>query len=115
MKLQRNFSTYDPDYGQIAVSWEPVFPRDCGWSYIYHCSRCGEVYARIAAWVGGTLVPFKAVAGCCLRCPGDRYYVPGSIETLTLHQWDAPADLLTYQCRRELDAFTLRHKEPSCL
>lgn len=73
-------------------------PEDYGVSYFWYCHQCGERYAeaRIEAR------PWRAVSGVCLNCSGNRWSIPGSLESLHLVGWPIPEVLIRYQLTREI-------------
>lgn len=88
-------------------------PDEVAKSLVYICTWCGSDYAKISVYkdsFDSFPEPFSAVHGCCPSCPGNRYYLPGSLESLTLVKWPVPLEVLHYQLQIELSYF----KEPTC-
>lgn len=90
--------------------WVPEYldkPSDWGCSYFWFCRNCGEKYAqaRIDQRV------WRAVSGVCLSCQGDRWSIPGSLESLHLVGWPVPDQIIRYQLAREI-AFLDDPKHP---
>ena len=85
-------------------SYEWTWPHTMAKSLAFLCTKCGITYAKLRTWkTRDSIEPFSAVHGCCHLCPGDRYYVPGSLECLSLLNWRGlPLEVVQYQLQVEL-------------
>lgn len=82
---------------------EPSDPRLGGSSIKWMCTSCGRNYASCEVVRDGSLGTFSFIHGCCLQCEGNRFYVPGSLECLTLTGWpEVPLPVLQYQLECEI-------------
>lgn len=77
----------------------PVMETIPGWSLFWYCFECGSKYAKMDT----TDQPWKAIAGCCPYCPGNRFCIPGTLETTMLLGWKVPLEVARYQLEREID------------
>ena len=77
------------------------------WSDLFFCHRCGTVYARIESYTNLRLSAWRPNSGLCLKCPGNRFAIPGSIERISAYEpWSSfPLEVVLYQLRRELDFY----------
>jgi hypothetical protein len=73
-------------------------PEGWGTSCFWYCAFCGERYAE--AKIEGRI--WRAHSGCCLDCPGNRWIVPGTLESLATVGWNVPEVVARYQLDCEL-------------
>jgi len=73
-------------------------PEGYGVSHFWYCYKCGERYAE--AKIEGRV--WRAIGGVCCNCRGDRWNIPGTLESLFTVGWDIPEVLVRYQLDREL-------------
>lgn len=94
------------------IYYQPQSLRLCANSTFWYCFFCGNRYAEVRSWVDDVPQPWQARGGCCLSCSGNRWTIPGSLESLSLIGWgDVPEEVLRYQFKQEL-SFTHSPQHP---
>lgn len=67
-------------------------------SLFWYCAWCSVRYAEMrvvsATWHG--------IAGCCPDCSGNKFSLPGSMESVYLTRFELPQTFLEYQLSVEL-------------
>ena len=72
-------------------------PVEVANSLFWYCAWCSERYAEVRT--GGT---WHGISGCCPSCPGNKFSIPGSIESVYLIRFPPPKPILDYQLSVEL-------------
>lgn len=103
MELRLEFVRYSPEgLETFREGFAPAERRDCAWSRVYYCFRCGNVYARAFASIDGKLAPWNAVSGICSNCPSDRWHLANSLQSVYLNLEKFPPQALFAEFLAEL-------------
>lgn len=81
----------------------PDNPAAVANSLFWYCSWCGTHYAEMRSWLNEVPAIWHGIAGCCPGCSGNRFMVPGSIESLYLMRFPPAQTILDYQLSVELN------------
>ena len=79
--------------------------RPAGWgtSFQWLCVKCGKEYARAQVVSGNIPYTWDFVRGVCPSCPGNRYSIPGSLESIAFIRWEVPYEVMSYQLLTEIN------------
>lgn len=78
-------------------------PAGWGTSYQWLCVKCGKEYARAQIVSGNIPYTWDFLRGVCPTCPGNRYAIPGSLESIAFIRWEVPSLIMRYQLDKELN------------
>ena len=89
--------------GRLAPFYDfPQEVHEVASSLFWYCAYCGIRYAEMRAWCNEVPAKWAAVSGCCPNCPGNRFGIPGSIESVYLMRLQQPHLILEYQLSCEI-------------
>ncbi len=69
-------------------------------SLFWYCAWCSTRYAEVHCT--GVASTWHGISGCCPNCSGDRFSIPGSIESVYLIRFPPFHPILEYQLSVEL-------------
>lgn len=72
-----------PD-SEVYFSDFPDKPNQVGRSLFWYCVYCSQRFAEVQCLAHGKSVVWQGISSCCPNCPGNRFGIPGSLETALL-------------------------------
>lgn len=84
-----------------------ILPIKYGWSHIYLCTVCGEVFGKkeVRCMETGNFMSWIGLSGVCLDCKPPSIYcpLPGGIPRFDLLRYSYPESVIKYQFNLELE------------